>query len=357
MPNTFSYNLTLVAIALCFLCGAILLRFTGRKHKPPRILAAYFLSLGLGKVVILLMLSGQIAETPHFFRTALIAAYLYPPLAYLYVRMHIRSKLYWMDLLLFVPLLFYIVDFSPFFLQSTQEKQALLERVMNDLPRLVTEHREGWLTPAWFHQIFRHVVSIFFWILSARLLYILFRVKQPGYYKENKVTLRWLSVFVILQFFFFAPAVLLMLTGHTEQSLNANYIPIVIMNCITCTYLFFQPVIFYGMPGVFYPLNLHAIRKNNEAVIEETNKKDGQPVGAPNRASEFKLMPKILPVSSSELVIHADLGYMTAEEVHQLGNMIGEYIESHQPYLDGGYDISSFAKDIGIPVRKRGLSG
>ncbi|MCP4121256.1 MAG: AraC family transcriptional regulator, partial [Bacteroidetes bacterium] len=242
--------------------------------------------------------------------------------------------------------------FSPFFLQSTQEKQALLERVMNDLPQLITEHREGWLTPAWFHQIFRHVVSIFFWILSARLLYILFRVKQPGYYKENKVKLRWLSVFVILQFFFFAPAVLLMLTGHTDQALNANYIPIVIMDCITCTYLFFHPVIFYGMPGVFYPLNLHAIRGKDEEAIEETSIKDDQSVDAPNRVGEFKRRPKMLTASSTELVILADLGYMTAEEVHQLGNMIGEYIESHQPFLDGGYDINSFAKDIGIPVRK-----
>ena len=142
--------LSIVVIVLSLLCCFVLLFSHKNKSTSQRVLFFYFLTIALGHYALLVSVINVIYR--HFFRTSLIFAYLLPSLSYLYVRENIVEKLKWTDVIIFLPAIFYVIDYAPFFLLPIEDKLAIQTYNAPHLNSLMA-HNDGWLTVPWFHLV------------------------------------------------------------------------------------------------------------------------------------------------------------------------------------------------------------
>ena len=142
--------LSIVVIVLSLLCCFVLLFSHKNKSTSQRVLFFYFLTIALGHYALLVSVINVIY--PHFFRTSLIFAYLLPSFSYLYVRESIVEKLKWTDIIIFLPAIFYVIDYAPFFLLAIEHKLAIQTYNAPHLNSLMA-HNDGWLTVPWFHLV------------------------------------------------------------------------------------------------------------------------------------------------------------------------------------------------------------
>jgi AraC-like DNA-binding protein len=272
-------------------------------------------------------------QLPHTFRTGILAYYLIPPLAFLYLKKVVEpSKISQWDLLCFLPALFLLIDYLPFYLLPGEAKLDILKGLLPNL-NILLSFNEGWITPIWFHQIFRHLAALFFWILSVRLLIRIYRIKQADFHEKNRNTIRWLSFFVIAQFFVFAPYLVIALLKRVDLIWAASIFPDVLFACITCLVLFFEPSIIYGFEGIILPpdnspsqelANPIKSKANNEYVSEEGER-----------------IPK-----------HESEQYLNKEKLSELEKKLSSFLLDKKAFLVPGYNINDFAKDCGIPNRR-----
>jgi AraC-like DNA-binding protein len=323
MSNNLIIVLNIVGIALCFLIAFVLLSFNTIKSSAKNILAAYFFVLGCGLICLYTFITKSVTRYPHFFRTTLLAGYAFPPLAYLYVRQNIRTQLNIKDLVHFIPLAFYIVDFIPFFILSAAAKLPIVSAAMQK-PDTLLAHSEGWLTPAWFHLLFRNFICLLYSFLSLRLLLLLQKIQQPNFFKDNLKNIVWLRLFVVLQFFFYVPYIFFVIIGKSSITFNTASIPFVLVSTITASLLFFQPSIIYGFNGIIY-LDEVDIKNNN------------------HQQAGYK---KVEEHSTA-----MQLAYLNTEETNKIKIKIEESIVK-KFYLQQGYSINDLARDTAIPARK-----
>lgn len=89
-----------------------------------RLLGFHFLIMAFILVVVHLNFSGQMRFFPQFFKTASPAGYLLGPSYYFFVLATLRKdfKFRWVHLLHLLPFILHIIELTPFFISSTQEK-------------------------------------------------------------------------------------------------------------------------------------------------------------------------------------------------------------------------------------------
>lgn len=306
---------TIVGIVLSLLTSLVLFRFNNKKSCSQRILGYYFLTLGFGLCLMVTLFTDLVKIYPHFFRTVLILAYVYPPLAYLYVRQNTK-KINRSDFVHFLPPLLYIIDYLPFFLLSSQEKLPIVLYNLEHSDKLMA-HGEGWITFPWFHMVFRNLLCLFYWILSVR---VVLKLKKSNSITEqnNSYNQKWLYFFVLIQLFFFLPYIVLFLIGQQQYNYYATVIPVVIMSSFSSVLLFFEPTVFYGITEL----------PEREKPISET-------------ISNFSI---VSDASSSE--------NLSEIESQKIAEQLNIFMASNKPFLNKGYSIHDFAKETGISVRK-----
>lgn len=323
MKSAFTAIVSLIGVVLCVLSGTVLLSYHRKKHSPQRLLAFYFYVVGYLLLIILLIVTGLIEKIPHLFRSGILAAYIFPPLAYLYVRQNIQPGIGLKDLSHFLPALLYFIDFLPFYFLSAEEKVTVIRSVTGTNVESLLAHREGWMTPPWFHLVFRNVIALFYWILSFRLLWRLTYVRGSTFYQENASVVKWLWTFVVFQLLIFVPYIMIVLVGQPQYTFYTSTIPFTMMVTFTSIALFFRPSIFYGFSGVLF--QSESRRENN--IKDDLHR---------NEKSSHKL----------------ELEYLRNEDIIQLKGAVSKFLSVSQPYLVPGYTIHDFSKDVDIPVRK-----
>jgi AraC-like DNA-binding protein len=330
----FSNIATIAGIALCLLSSIILFIYNKRKISASNFLAAYFLTIAYGLFIILTISTKYIEVWPHTFRTGLLAYYLVSPFAYLYIKKIVEpSRSNWRDLLCFLPALFFLIDYTPFFLLPSEAKLTILKDQLKNLNMLLS-FNEGWITPRWFHQIFRHLTALFFWILSVRLIIRIYKVKQPEFYLRNRNTLRWLILFVVAQFFIFAPYLIIGLLKQMNLIWAASIFPGVLISCITSALLFFEPSIIYGFEGIILP-------PNNSLPLDP--------------GSNLSIPGELNPSVSMDAEINLQGNneqYMDLEKITELETTLSRFFLNKKPFLVPGYTINDLAKDCRIPSRR-----
>ena len=325
---------TIAGIALCLLTSIILFIYNKRKISASNFLAAYFLTIAYGLFIILTISTKYIEVWPHTFRTGLLAYYLVSPFAYLYIKKVVEpSKSNWKELFCFLPALFFLIDYAPFFLLSSGVKLIILKDQLKNLNVLLS-FNEGWITPRWFHQVFRNLVSLFFWILSLRLLIRIYNVKQPYFYSRNRNTLRWLNFFVVAQFFIFAPYLIIALLKQMNYVWAASIFPGVFISCITSFLLFFEPSIIYGFEGIILP-------PNNIPPLYPGN----------NLSLPVDMNPSVAPEAKKSEEANAEQ-YISREKLTEMETTLSSFFLNKKPFLVPGYTINDLAKESGIPSRR-----
>lgn len=313
---TLSTFTQLLATILGLLVASILWSYS----RSPRLafnkwLAASIFSLSCGLGVGFIVASGIALQFPHFYRVGQAFALVFMPFSYLYIRMAVtrRAPTRW-DLLHGLPLLFYLVDYLPFFLLPASAKLEILKRSIGDL-NMVLAYKEGWFTPPYAHLLVRDLQVAIYWLLQVGLLSRIFWLHIPALERENRGWLRWTTAYVGLQTFTFLPLLVIFISQQWQYTYLANNGIIAFALATLTLILFFRPSILYGIKGlIIYEETPHATTDN-------ASPKTGVAAGV----------------------------YLNYDTVTALRAKLETLMQTKTPFLKQGYSSAELANDLAIP--------
>lgn len=156
---TFSSLVYLVAVVLGTIISLICW-FYPYTEKSFRLLGASVFSITWALFIFFLLESGLMHSTPHLFQTSFLATILYLPFSYLFVRNIFQNRrLTWKDLIHALPLILFLVDYSPIYLLSAAEKLKLIATDSNS----GFIFRQGWFIPAKLHPTLRLILLLLYY--------------------------------------------------------------------------------------------------------------------------------------------------------------------------------------------------
>lgn len=300
------FTLTLIILGLT--TGIILWNFPKEKNISNRILSIAIFTLMWAISVAFLVQTRLILYVPHLYRTGNLASLIFIPFPYLYVRsISTRTGLVPRDLLHALPTLFFLVDYFPFFMLGSEEKINIISQDISGYYKM-NDYDEGWITPPHFHYIFRHILTFVYWLLQARVLYLIFFRKMHFRAKNAAKLKSWLFIFTGVQLFGFVPLVV----RHSDDKFQW----LIVFACLafpiafTALWLFLRPEILYGI----------TVRKNEEV--------------------EF---PGEL---SSQNAVN---GHHPSFHDKELSAALHKHMVEHQKFLQHKYSIHDLANDLKTP--------
>lgn len=317
----------LLSMCLCLVAGMLLLVFAPRvANKANFLLGGYFLGFGYTLGVVYLIFTNQILLFPHLYRTGHFAWLLCIPLAYLYVRIIVKQQLLtWHDLVHFLPLTIFLIDYAPFLFSSTAYKLAHIRADLQNL-EFSNSFRQGWFFPPHAHVAARLLIISFYGFLQFRLLA---RLGQQDI-RSNPKRFAWLLTFSILQ-------VLPVPIGIFSMLTNIAY---VWCTCVApaasallaSVNLFLYPQLLYGME---VPKASQLTLKTDLPPPAKTNFQDA--VLSSKKDQLEKLMAETKPYLNSNYSL-ADLANGLQLSLHQTSALINQatgrnfndYINQHR---------------------------
>jgi AraC-like DNA-binding protein len=311
----FAY-LHLVAVIFGVLVSAILWNYA----RTPRLamnkwLGASIFSLSCGLLIAFLATSGIAFDFPHVYRVGNIFALAYIPFSYLYFRRAVaqRAPGKW-DLLHSLPILFYVIDFLPFFLLPASAKLEIFRNDMADINRALS-FDVGWMTPPYFQLAVRTLQFAVYWCFEVALLRRIYRLHISVLEHENKFWLRWATMYIGIQSLLFLPYFFVILFAQWSHFYTATNVFASIVLVFSTLILFFRPNILYGIKGLI--------------IYEET------PHATTDNAS---------PKAGVAAGVYLDYG-----TVKNLQGQLDTLMQTMMPFLRHGYSSADLANDLAIP--------
>lgn len=277
-------------------------------------------SLAVAMLVSFLVLSGIGYTVPHIYRVGNIFALACMPFSYLYIRSVIsqRAPTRW-DWLHILPIVFYVVDFMPFFLLPAEAKLEIIRSDMMNVDNALT-YNEGWITPPHTQRFIRTFQFFIYWLLEIRLLQSIYKLHLPGLEKENKAWLRWAMVYVGIQTMLFLPSFVVWISGAEGYVYIASNVFAAFALVVSTVILFLRPDILYGIRGV---------------------------IGYANTPSNTRESKPGFNGTGENGISHAV--YLDMETVHALQEKLESLMQVHAPFRKHGYASVDLAHDLGIP--------
>ncbi len=282
------------------------------------LLSATFLLQIWCVAIYLLVYSGWITHMPHMYKTAAPINYIIPPLSYLYVRAVLfnEKKFSIIDLSHFVLFILFFLNYIPFFLLPTYEKQLIVDATIKDMT-LAYQYKAG-LIPEYIGYILRPIQLAFYLFLQWRLV-----IKFKKYYashtveKQVKDVLKWLKVFTWSSTFFLIGFIALILFVVISKDFFTqgfiSLIPGIIIALsffVISIYLLIHPEVLTGLPFI-----------------------------------QYKEIESALVVNQADKIPFIRSDYNT--EITK----IDTYFKEKQPYLINNLSISQVSVILNIPVR------
>ena len=233
------------SLANCLL-GILTIVFILYRHNDVslRLLGFGLFTLLYSSFVVYLWQTGSMLAFPHFFRTVPIFYYLSAPAFYFYVAfaMKKRSKFYWSDLIHLIPVTLFLVDYIPFFLLDSAEKQEIIKETVRQ--KSIYSFSEGWLFLDNVHAVSRAVIAIGYAI--GQLKMILKAPKVSGHSIDSRGISSWFLSLTFLEIIFSVSGfvIIMFFPGAVQRLLSET---VTIIFAIVLLLLRFRPAILYGM--------------------------------------------------------------------------------------------------------------
>lgn len=229
-----------VSLVLCLLAGMILLLFA-HGNLSRRYLGFFYLTVAYGFTTAALYYSGQIYKVPHLFRTGNIAWLVAMPLSWFYVRTVItQKKLNGWDVLSLVAVVFFIVDYAPYFLLSGTEKAEIYRLELQHIDRMA-QYQYGWLLPPHAMAVVTYVQMIVYWVLQLRLILS----PQAASARKQTSLYSWMIAFTTLEIGLFLAFLLEVVLGF-QNNVWISAIPPAAAAVLSTMTLMLHPDILYG---------------------------------------------------------------------------------------------------------------
>lgn len=256
--------LYLFAQIIGFLIGVILLTYGARKNRANIILGISFVFLTYASFTAWLVSSGLMLQLPIFYRTGQIFALPFLPLIYLYSRQVVKeTPISWKDSLHFLPVLIYLIDFSPIYMLSSKEKIELIQLEISD-PIEFLAFNQSRFFPSFFYAIVRTLMIAVYWIFTVRLIY-LNRLTIPDHSRFfGKEWISWMKIFLFFYLLLFLPIGLAIYTLDSSFYYEIMHIPAALMIVSSGVTILFFPKVLYGMNEFEYILDSQIEKQNEE---------------------------------------------------------------------------------------------
>lgn len=309
-------KLSLFAAFLLLVISLVLTFRRKRDADAGKFLTLYFWFSFYNMFIYYMVSFGHVRVAPHLFRTGLPISLLMMPASYFYIRQSLNpSKLTWTDLVHFLPAVFLVIDFFPFYSQSAEEKLAIINGY--GLQELTVGFSQGQFMPTYGHSILRYVMALVYTILQWRLIVGAEKKYERKVYSRT-VFFTWLQVLVLTEIaFYLVPLVAVKVLGMSVYAASAILAGIAVA-FIQGHYLFFNPNILYGI--------------RRQATVE--------PVDTATASAQFE------DPESAKLEMFPEW------ELEQVGRDLELYMREHKPYLRGKLKLQDLARATGYPVVK-----
>jgi AraC-like DNA-binding protein len=279
-------------------------------------------------------------EYPHLIRLAQVFMLAYMPLSYLYIRQTLRpSPFSWRDLLHFLPVVIYIIDYLPFFLSSAEEKRQVNEALMNS-GKLYT-FNEGLFAPAGFHVALRFAVFTGYWIAGYLVLRRSIREKGNDLTVEQALLVRWMKWLVYSQLFIFAPPILNIIFAFGNITLVNGFFGTVAA-LVQGYFLLFRPEILYGWGG--YEQS-RAFEQDLQAELKHDLASEALDAGGVEKVPVT--VDQYLPGLPSQFPDPQKL-----EWIRTTASVLEKYFRDNKPYLRQGYTLPDLAQEMGYTTNQ-----
>ena len=216
-------------------------------------IAYVILSLNFFIVSVILFLSKitgseSLINYPHLSRILSPLVYLIPPLIYLfhYYLLRPQEKFNYYFLLLSIPFLFQIAEFSSFYFSPIEDKIQEIQRINLRKDFLYYSPKYTWIKPI-YHVRLKIVQYMFFWALIAKDLYKYFKGKFLIMPTKGSIISYWLIGIFILRFlsicYFFSSY---LFHYVPRRQLNGLEFMLIADSIYLAIFLFFNPSFFYN---------------------------------------------------------------------------------------------------------------
>ncbi len=293
-----------------FLIGVLLLVFGFRKNKANILIGLSFLFLTYAVFLAFLIDSGYHILLPPLYRTGNIAALLFAPLTFLYIRQIVENrKVVLPDLIHFLPALIFILDFSPIlFFTSLEEKRQLIESEIQD-PVVFVYFNQSRFFPSNFYTIGRTLLIVLYWFLSIRILHRHGKKASNPTQSFGKEWVVWMKIYLYSLLMLFLP--FFALSRFVDNSVGYDLIH------LTGAFV----ILSSGLTILFFPKVLYGL--NEREFIFDTEKEK------PKQAATDNLTP---------------------EKEQQIKQQLTIALDHQKKHLQKGYSINDLAKDTQTPA-------
>lgn len=341
----FSTFVFFTTVILSFVAGSVLLVFSKNEMVNNRWLAVYYIAAAYGFLVAFLLYSKLIFNFPwyHIYRTGYIAGLLLMPLSFFYIRSLIQQKKFRpLDLIHFLPVTIFIIDFMPFYFRTGAYKLQQLTIDSRQLNTVWSQFSQGWLGIGKLYVPIRVILSTLYWIVQVRMIYRSARLRAGSeLVTENKAVIIWAKIFCAIQVLYFLPYYLNGFFGSTDKFFFVQNTIVAISVSITILILVFRPDILYGLKGIVVrnigPDTLKVQVSTGLQTTDNVTNDDNLKIrltGSPSRTAND---------STSEEI------YLSGHKLTELSYSITEYMMKERPFLKKGCTCAALAAEMNIP--------
>ncbi len=318
-------------------------------------------------IIYLLIYTGLINDFPLLYKTAAPFNFLIAPLAYLYVKSVLFNKkgLSPIDFLHFLPFVFAVVNYLPFFLMPIAEKKLIVLLASYDLSYSF-RYQAGYF-PEYLIFAIKILQSILYLIVQWKLI--------GGFKKENKnipiqsqikKVVKWLKIFtwiftsILIGFLFLAFFFNVLPVDRYFEFINLVQSLLLSVSFFTLsTYILLNSAVLDGLPFIKYRLQESSISNKQERrlFIVENYEKEIAQIETYMKEQKVFLNPKITltQISAGLEIPIKDLSYIINNHFQvRFNDYINQYRISYITLiLDEGY-LSNFTIDS--LIKKAGFS-
>ena len=322
--ETLNYMIVTIIVTIGFLVSIILYINNKDRALSATLLAGILLCISLFAVNYTLMGTSFFVKYPHAWRIPAFFSGLMPPMLYLYVQsiLNQQFKLRFRDYFLFIPAITYTINFLPFYLLSTEDKRALIVKMLIN-KQLVAQEIDGQFPLGW-GILIRLGTGLLFCglaLVKIRKSKVALLIKGDEDTQNHEIY-AWLYHLTYCVLFSFA---LLMLWFVLLLSKVFELYPAVSLTsagCILliCGYLLFKPNILYGLKGMIIQPSL----SSEEAIEDRLHKID---------------------ISN-----HPKTSFFTTEMRTEMSVRLENHFKNNKPFLAAGYKIKDLSQELGIPI-------
>jgi len=310
-------------------------------------------------LILHLNATGLITQFPHFQRTGLITAYLGFPFLYVYSRNTFYPGRLWRktDWILLIPALIYIIDFTPFFILSADQKNSIWKQNLANNQKMFLAN-EGLLGLAGFHFVFIYIWTTVIMYFQVRLIARNWHLKNGFKSVPNKRLLYFIITITTLYIPMFFPGIFGVLMKASWFNTRFISITFAVSLSTVSIYLLIFPNILYGfLPErkFSFPIASRGIVPtfNNQTESDSTGVekskeelKEGAAIGneesmPPELAIVIQRMDKEKPFRKQGFTIQ-DLSNQTGIPVYQLSPLINGYFKINFTNWVNRYRVEHF---------------